>query len=323
MDHKSIRQLISTYILLGIGSAALSADAPNIVRAQEWLGGNKQAQYEILSRPYNEIPTDIINEDDRRAYQIGEALFRSPTLLGGQAAKARISCNSCHINGRGNSLFQFSGISGQDGTADVSSSFFSSFRGNQKFDPVPIPDLAKINAVSHDPNGRALEIFIKGLIVEEFNGKKPPKAVIDALAIYVRTIRRNGAQSANENQNILTVHDPIIMIDQIVDNLERALFNDQEELANLLIDAGRHQLGLIYERYKHPRLKKIRLLIIQSSNRLAAMRNPIKSDKKMNRKTANEWKKSFKHLKANLIKQEEHSLYNQKRFQNALQLMKN
>ncbi|MEM6586393.1 MAG: hypothetical protein AAF692_11620, partial [Pseudomonadota bacterium] len=42
----------------------------------------------------------------RDALMTGEALFKAPLLLGGQAAKAGISCHSCHVNGRGNPHFQ-------------------------------------------------------------------------------------------------------------------------------------------------------------------------------------------------------------------------
>ncbi|MFL6729987.1 MAG: hypothetical protein ACJ8EZ_08675, partial [Sphingomicrobium sp.] len=48
----------------------------------------------------------------RSSVAVGRALFRSPLLLGGQAARAGLSCASCHRNGRSNPHFHFPGISG-------------------------------------------------------------------------------------------------------------------------------------------------------------------------------------------------------------------
>ncbi|MGF7473737.1 hypothetical protein WFJ45_23635, partial [Salmonella enterica subsp. enterica serovar Minnesota] len=71
--------------------------------------------------------------------RIGRAAFNSPLLLGGQAARAGLSCASCHRNGRGNPDFHFPGISGAPGTADVTASLLSSHRGDGQFNPKPIP----------------------------------------------------------------------------------------------------------------------------------------------------------------------------------------
>ncbi|NJS15549.1 MAG: hypothetical protein HC788_14335, partial [Sphingopyxis sp.] len=121
--------------------------------------------------------------------QAGEALFNSPSLLGGQAAKGGLSCASCHVNGRGNRHFVMTGVSDAPGTADVTNSFFSPARGNGRFDPVVIPDLALPGKVARDPAAAALEPFIRTLIVEEFSGSEPTPAMLGALAAYVRAVR--------------------------------------------------------------------------------------------------------------------------------------
>jgi hypothetical protein len=126
-----------------------------------------------------------------QAVYVGRVAFRSPLLLGGQAARAGISCETCHRNGRDNPGFLFPGASGAPGTADVTSSLFSSHRGNGVDDPRPIPDLGGPRAalkVDHDPASRALETFIRGLITEEFDGRPPTAAVLTGLAAYVRAL---------------------------------------------------------------------------------------------------------------------------------------
>nr|QQZ49991.1 hypothetical protein JKL49_25640 [Phenylobacterium glaciei] len=61
---------------------------------------------------------------------------------GGQAARAGVACETCHRSGRSNPDFLFPGVSGPPGSADVTSSLFSSHRGDGIDDPVPIPDLS-------------------------------------------------------------------------------------------------------------------------------------------------------------------------------------
>ena len=46
-------------------------------------------------------------------------VFRTPELLGGQAARVGLSCDACHINGRNNPTFYIDGVSGLPGTVDV------------------------------------------------------------------------------------------------------------------------------------------------------------------------------------------------------------
>ena len=120
----------------------------------------------------------------------GALLFESPLLLGGQAAKAGLSCAACHRNGRGNPEFLFAGISGAPGTADVTHGLFSSARADQVFNPVPIPDLATRDGQSRVDRNRSgeLERFLAAQIVEEFSGSVPSSSAIDDLAAYIRAL---------------------------------------------------------------------------------------------------------------------------------------
>ena len=301
-----------------IGFAVLRANDRSILHAQSWLIADKAAQIQILSQPYAKNPTNFANEKEKRAYQIGEALFRTPIILGGQASKARLSCNSCHVNGGDNEYFLFPNISGAAGTADVSNSFFSSFRGNQNFDPVSIPDLRKKGKIPLDDEQK-LRIFVRDLIVEEFNGNEPSKKVLDSLIIYLQKIAKNddaGKLLSGDKVNHLSVHDPLKLIEQTVENIHYNIKNDDHDTAILLIAAIRHQMGLIYERYQHPSLKEIQNKIRNSSNDLALISNLLRdknSDYNSQLIQMRGWEKKFQSLRGHLIVKENKSLYSIKK----------
>ncbi|MFZ5718599.1 MAG: hypothetical protein ACOY5Y_03950 [Pseudomonadota bacterium] len=181
-----------------------------------------------------------------RSVEVGRAAFRTPLLLGGQAARAGLTCESCHRAGRGNPDFRFPGVSGAPGTADVTSSLFSSHRGNGVYDPVPIPDLS-------GPRGQLkvapaeLEAFIRGLVIEEFDGREPPPAVLAGLADYVRAL---GPAACPPAARVPAGPGPLM------DDARRALAAAESALgagdrptAVLMIAAARASLGRIDERY--------------------------------------------------------------------------
>lgn len=306
-----------------IGVAAVRADGPTLFHAQSWLVDDKSAQLEILTQPYAKAPTQFANRQEEIAYQIGEALFRTPIILGGQAAKARISCNSCHLSGGDNEYFLFPNISGAAGTADVSNSFFSSFRGNQNFDPVIIPDLRKKGKIPVQ-NEQKLRTFIRGLIVEEFNGNEPSDKTLDFLVIYLQKIaedKQNHNPAIEDRSSNLSVHDPITIIEQSIDNIRYSINNDDRETAILLIAAIRHQMGLIYERYQHPRLKKTQNETLNLSQKLALTSTIIRDDRnnrEQSLNSINDWNKIFQKLRIKLINKEKKSLYSAKELESSL-----
>lgn len=202
----------------------------------------------------------------RKSVGIGRAAFRTPLLLGGQAARAGLSCSSCHRNGRGNSDFLFPSLSGAPGTADVTSSLMSSRRGDNKTNPKPIPDLAGPAGalkVSRGP-ARALETFIHGLIVEEFDGPEPAPEVLAGLAAYVQAMRPGQCRGDR----------PIRLADRLED-VERAVALAREtsgETRRLMLAAARSGLGAVDERFRVPGLEAEKALLRQADRRLEAIR---------------------------------------------------
>ena len=80
-----------------------------------WLAPGTDAG-QLLTRAPSEclaVPADAEN-----AYEVelGRAAFRTPLILGGQAARAGIACETCHRSGRTNPDFDFPGVSGAPGS---------------------------------------------------------------------------------------------------------------------------------------------------------------------------------------------------------------
>jgi hypothetical protein len=248
--------------------------------------------------------------NDTPLVRSGRALFGVPTLLGGQAAKAGLSCASCHINGRGNPHFLLSGVSGAPGTADVTNSFFSAARGNGHFDPVAIPDLAMPGKILRDPAARALEPFIRNLVVEEFGGAEPTPATLAALATYVRAI---GACDPEDRQ-ARGLDDQLRAIDDGM--IAAVLMGEREDPAamRLAIAGMRHQLGLIAERYAGPGPARERKALLAASRDLRTIGEGGDSAPALQR-----WKRDFDAgLARTLRSREDRSLYNPGRLAHAL-----
>lgn len=205
--------------------------------------------------------------------KIGQALFNAPDLLGGQASRASISCASCHSNGRRNADFFLAGISGEPGSADVSSSFFSLARADGRLDPRPIPDLAMPGKVRRDPASHALEGFIRGLIVEEFSGGEPSAVQLAALASYVRAVRACIA-GPSEPRNLAS---DLSLVRTSIAGADFLLDRGDVKGAQVLVKAARFRLGLIDERMTGPSNKSIRATLVDASRKLAEL--PLRRDR--------------------------------------------
>ncbi|HXA37363.1 MAG TPA: hypothetical protein VNW53_00040 [Phenylobacterium sp.] len=240
----------------GAGALAALGDAP--IRGLLWVAKGADPQ-----RALGSVPTECLKRPADPALaariEVGRAAFRTPVLLGGQAARAGINCETCHRAGRSNPDFLFPGVSGAPGTADVTSSLFSTHRGNGIDDPKPIPDLSGPKSklkVAQDPAERKLEPFIHGLVTEEFDGPEPTPATLDGLAAYVRAL--DPAACPARAREPLTV--ALLMADArraLAAAQARAAAGD-EPTAMLMVASARSRLGLIDERYAAPALAKPR-----------------------------------------------------------------
>lgn len=231
-------------------------------RAFEWTAPG--AEWAVLAQTPRQCPrADVVAAIDPATLAAGEALFNSPALLGGQAAKAELSCAACHRNGRGNPHFRMPQLSGAAGTADVTNSFFGPDRANARFDPVPIPDLAMPGKVSRASGDPVLPRFIRTLVVEEFSGAEPSPATIEALSAYVRSIGPCPAEATEPRR----LADQLQLIELAVAGAKAA--DDDPLLRRQLIAAARHQLGLIDERYAGSGQAALRRDLLAASRDLA------------------------------------------------------
>jgi hypothetical protein len=230
----------------------------------------------------------------------GEALFNSPALLGGQAERAGMSCASCHANGRRSQWFRLDGVSGEPGTADVSSSFFSVRRANGQFDPKPIPDLALPGKVSHEVASGQLERFVRELIVEEFSGAEPSPQSLAALASYVRAVRAC-PDRANEPSGLKADFN---LVNAGIEGAITLLRLGDRAGATKLVKGVRFRLGLISERMIERRHAGLRRDLLTASRELSVLQEtPVAEPLRA-------WQAGFaRKLKPALVKAEPRSLY--------------
>ena len=211
----------------------------------------------------------------RLSVATGRAAFRAPLLLGGQAARAGLSCAACHRNGRDNPAFSFPGLSGAPGTADVTSSLMSSHRGDSAVNPKPIPDLAALGTVSRAKTGGELERFIRGLIVEEFDGPEPSEAVLRGLADYVRAM---DLKACPPSASRLTLDGLLVEAGEAADVAGAAAEAGDRETMRLLVAAARSALGRIDERFQVAGLESVRDILADADAELRAVREMPAAD---------------------------------------------
>jgi hypothetical protein len=252
-------------LLLAAAGGGDSARIP--IREARWVVAS--ARFDALSREPAECLVRPKGEAARESVAIGRIAFRAPLLLGGQAARAGLSCASCHRNGRGNPVFAFPGLSGAPGTADVTSSLMSSHRGDRLDNPKPIPDLAgppERLKISRDRPSGTLETFIRGLVVEEFDGPDPDPAVLSGLADYVRALDPGACRGAGRRIDLRE------RLDLVETAVRLAARTRQETTGRFLIAAARSGLGAVDERFRLPGLEADRRLLLRADAELRAAR---------------------------------------------------
>ena len=295
---------------------ALVAAAPAVppLRAMRWLAPGADAARILTTQPAECFRPPA---DPDRAYsaELGRAAFRTPLLLGGQAARAGVACETCHRDGRNNPDFDFPGLSGAPGTADVTSSLFSSHRGDGVDNPKPIPDLGGPKSAlkhSQDPANQKLEQFIHGLVTEEFDGAEPPPAVLKGLADYVRAM--DPGLCAKAGTQPVRVAGVMGDAERAVRAAKAAVGRGDAPSAAVMVQAARSQLGLAAERYSSPDLAADRQALADADHDLGASLASIRDGKVQiagQRLTA--WLSSSGALQVRLKSDESRSLFSQKR----------
>ncbi len=240
-----MKRLVVIFALAASSMATgAAAREPVAVREAQWLADDADLVAFLTSAPAECLaaPED---EDARYKVEVGRVAFRSPFLLGGQAARGRLSCNACHINGRGNSAFYLEGLSAAPGTADVTSSLFSAVREDRLLNAKPIPDLAgRSEAAGASPH--PITDFIASAVTEEFQGAVPPRAILDGLAAYVSALQPAACEEETTRQTPRRAMRDAIRALRVA---EEALTRGDTGVADFALVSAQGELGRIAERF--------------------------------------------------------------------------
>lgn len=295
-----------TLAALLIALLALTGAAVNLPFSEaRWVAPGRLVV--ALTRQPVECLAVPVDRSMAKQIAIGRAAFRTPMLLGGQAARAGLSCASCHRNGRGNRDFSLTGLSDAPGTADVTSSLMSKSHGDALFNPKPIPDLAASAAtqkISRDARSGDLERFITGQIVEEFDGHAPPPRVLAGLAAYLRATRADACPGA--------VDEPVTvgaLLDDIGAATDAARDTDAAT-ARLMLSSARWTLGRIDERYTAAELAAVRVKIGAADRGLANIQKSLDRGEQAGIQQIDDWQRMFAILRPAIERASARSLFN-------------
>ncbi len=260
MDRNGRMKLLAALAALVLTGAA--APPALLLREQAWTAPGKDLAHDLTHAPSECLAEKTLE------IEIGRALFRTPVLIGGPAARAGLSCHACHSNGGVNARFLLPELTDRAGHADVTSEWSSTVRGDGVLNPLPIPDLADVSqrtafGHAHEPS---LTTFVRSVIVEEFQGEPPPTQAFEALIAYLRALRR---EACPRTETAITLH-------AAAEDVRRAVaagHGAEQETARLLLLAGQDGIGRIVERLPSDRFADERTAFEALARELGALRN--------------------------------------------------
>jgi cytochrome c peroxidase len=157
---------------------------------QTALPVNTELNEDALDRPREVFRSELTG---RKSYlvNLGNLAFSSPSILGGVARQANMSCGTCHVNGAGNPKFFMPKMSTRPGNFDTTGPLFNPRADNGLLDPVRIPSLRGVRYLApYGADGRmaSLHDFVRNVIVNEFAGPEPSPEIVDAIVSYLQDI---------------------------------------------------------------------------------------------------------------------------------------
>lgn len=276
--------------------AAAPAPAP-VLRAQEWTAPSARRALVLSSAPAE----CLARTDD--AIETGRALFRSAVLFGGPAARVGLSCEACHAGGRVNADFLLPELGDRPGEVDVTSEWASKTRGDGVRNPVPIPDLVGAGARNAFGGRRepSLETFVRGVIVEEFQGPAPSQAALDGIVAYVRALDANACP---EGQAAITLASAAADVHRAVSSATWHAQRGDAATASLLLYAAQDALARIVERLPPRGFSTERAALTQLARELSAARSDPST------LTQAEWAARFDGAVARVARRERRTYFN-------------
>jgi hypothetical protein len=254
---RALKGLAAALLLI----AAAPASAP-VLREIAWIDPAADP-----ARIATHMPGECLARADA-LIETGRALFRSPQLLGGPAARVGLSCESCHTEGRANAHFLLPELTDRPGMADVTSEWASKVRGDGVANPVAIPDLVGVSRKETfgSQGERSLQTFVRSVIVDEFQGHEPPPRAVAGLMAYLGAL--DAAACAPEGR---------VTLASTADEVRRAVVaahasadaGDAETTRALLL-AGQDAMARLAERLPSPAFNTDRRRFEALSRELAA-----------------------------------------------------
>jgi len=188
-----MRKAISAAALAGSVGLAGLASADSFDRRALWLPRGDTLAGALKTRPRRYLDPSSLSATARRQVALGAVLFRTPGLLGLEARRIGMSCETCHSGGHVNAGFFLPGLSSRNGTVDLTSKVFHRPADDGRFNPIRIPSLrgvARTPPYGHRGTFPTLAAFARHVIVDEFGGAAPSKPVLRALAAYMAALTR-------------------------------------------------------------------------------------------------------------------------------------
>jgi hypothetical protein len=293
---------LATLVLTG----AAAPDAL-VLREQSWTAPGEKLAHDLTHAPGECLAGPTAETE------IGRALFRSPVLFGGPAARAGLSCHACHSNGGVNERFLLPELTDRAGHADVTSEWSSRVRGDGVLNPLPIPDLVDVAAresLGH-LHERSLEAFVRGVIVDEFQGEAPPAHAFDGMIAYLRALRSDACLAGAAPITLATA----------ADDVRRAVSaaGDAElQTARLLLLASQDAIGRIVERLPAASFAQERRVFEGLSRELGALRN-AETPRAAMAVALPGWRARFDAAVARVARQEAETYFNESTLRAALQ----
>jgi hypothetical protein len=178
-------------LLLITGVPAERGDAFPVSGAQTSLPRGTELDEDALDRPREAFRSEAAGGAKSYLVDLGDLAFNAPTLLGGAARQAGMSCGTCHVNGATNPRFYMPGLSTRPGTFDTTGHLFNPNADDGVLDALAIPSLRGARVLApygHDGRTASLRDFIRSVIVVEFAGPEPSPAILDAMVAYIEDI---------------------------------------------------------------------------------------------------------------------------------------